>query len=67
MLVHSLLPQVKAGSYAAYLVTTAAKADVGDTITTHATYAAAKSSCDAKSTCVGFAWNGTTWRTFAGK
>jgi hypothetical protein len=63
-----LLLEVKAGSYAVYKVTTAAKANVGDTITgTHTTYAAAKAECDSKSSCAGFAWNLSNWRTFAGK
>jgi hypothetical protein len=60
--------EVSESVYTVYAAADAADAGgVGTTLNTYTTFDAALSACDFGSTCVGFAWTGTTWRTFRGQ
>ena len=64
-----LFLEVKESLYTVYNAASAADATaVGATITasSSATFASVRASCDGDLSCVGFSWNTTHWRTFAG-
>ncbi|GBF88748.1 hypothetical protein Rsub_01649 [Raphidocelis subcapitata] len=64
-----LFLEVKESLYTVYDAADAADAtSVGATITasSSATFAAVRASCNGDLSCVGFSWNTTHWRTFAG-
>jgi hypothetical protein len=59
--------EVKESMYTVYAAADAADAaSVGNTINSYTTFEATLEACNGSSTCMGFAWTGTTWRTFAG-
>jgi hypothetical protein len=59
--------EVKESLYTVYAAKSAADAEtVGETLDSFKSFAAARNACDGDLSCVGFAWTGTTWRTFAG-
>ena len=59
--------EAKESLYTVYAAVDAADAAaVGTSLHTYTTFAATRLACDGDLSCVGFAWTGTTWRTFAG-
>jgi hypothetical protein len=59
--------EVKESLYTAYAAVDAADAlAVGTSLHTYTAFEATRLACNADASCVGFAWTGATWRTFAG-
>ena len=62
-----LFLEVKESLYTVYAAKSAADAEaVGETLSTFKAFGAARKACDGDLSCVGFSWNTTHWRTFAG-